>query len=199
MNKYLILIGALLLTGCVTPPLTGGATKINNPLQSVELHQSENPAATTKQDTETRQVKTYTLPKGTIISNSTEIITLQTNMVVVEEITTKSKTELGAAQKDFAREIGAKLGSLKPVMFFGIVLAGLGIFGLTPWGRPFIASTSTSIILLVAGAGVMILPTIIVGNELLIILGAVGLSLGYFFVRRYGEKDGKLKALEGGK
>jgi len=48
---------------------------------------------------------------------------------LVEREETRAKTELGAAQKDTARELSAKLSSLK-----GIVWVGLGLF-LFAWGR----------------------------------------------------------------
>ena len=48
-------------------------------------------------------------------------------MPVVEREETRARTELGAAQKDTARELGAKLSSLKGIVWVG---AGLFVFGL---------------------------------------------------------------------
>ena len=48
-------------------------------------------------------------------------------MPVVEREETRAGTELGAAQKDTARELGAKLSSLKGIVWVGV---GLFVFGL---------------------------------------------------------------------
>ena len=53
-------------------------------------------------------------------------------MPVVEHEETRAKTELGAAQKDTAREFSAKLASLK-----GIVWVGVGCF-CSAWRPSFI-------------------------------------------------------------
>src|SRR5947207_2303342 len=83
-------------------------------------------------------------------------------------VETRAKAELGAAQKDTARELGAKLSSLKGILWVG---AGLFLFGLGslfyPPLRAIIASVTTSAAMLVGGLALMVLPTLIVGNELL--------------------------------
>jgi hypothetical protein len=48
-------------------------------------------------------------------------------------VTEQAGTVLGAAQKDNARDIGAKLSSLKGIMWVGI---GLFVFGLVSLARP---------------------------------------------------------------
>ena len=54
-------------------------------------------------------------------------------MPVVEREETRAATELGAAQKDTARELGAKLSSLKGIVWVGV---GLFLFGLARWFGP---------------------------------------------------------------
>jgi hypothetical protein len=54
-------------------------------------------------------------------------------MPVVEREETHARTELGAAQKDTARELGAKLSSLKGIVWVGV---GLFIFSLASLVRP---------------------------------------------------------------
>ena len=48
-------------------------------------------------------------------------------MPVIEREETRARTELGAAQKDTARDLAAKLSSLKGIVWVGV---GLFIFGL---------------------------------------------------------------------
>ena len=95
-------------------------------------------------------------------------------MPVVEREETHARTELGAAQKDTARELGAKLSSLKGIVWVGV---GLFVFGLAslvwPPLKAVIASVTTSAALMLGGLALMVLPSLIVGNELLI-LGGVG-------------------------
>ena len=95
-------------------------------------------------------------------------------MPVVEREETHARTELGAAQKDTARELGAKLSSLKGIVWVGV---GLFVFGLAslvwPPLKVIIGSVTTSAALMLGGLALMVLPSLIVGNELLI-LGVVG-------------------------
>ena len=81
---------------------------------------------------------------------------------------------MGAAQKDTARELGAKLSSLKGIVWVGV---GLFVFGLVslvwPPLKAVIGSVTTSAALMLGGVALMVLPSLMVGNELLI-LGGVG-------------------------
>jgi hypothetical protein len=97
-------------------------------------------------------------------------------MPVVEREETRARTELGAAQKDTARELGAKLSSLKGIVWVGV---GLFVFGLASLVYPplkvIVGSVTTSAALMLGGVALMVLPSMIVGNELLI-LGVVGIA-----------------------
>jgi hypothetical protein len=120
-------------------------------------------------------------------------------MPVVEREETRARTELGAAQKDTGREIGAKLASLKGIVWVGI---GLFVFGLASLVYPplkvVIGSVTTSAALMLGGVALMVLPTLVVGNELLI-LGVVGLTVGgWFLAHRHGELRGTVSASTGG-
>jgi hypothetical protein len=120
-------------------------------------------------------------------------------MPVVEREETKARTELGAAQKDTARELGAKLSSLKGIVWVGI---GLFVFGLASLVYPplkvIIGSVTTSAALMLGGVALMVLPTLLVGNELLI-LGAVALAVGgWFLAHRHGQLRGLVAATTGG-
>ena len=106
-----------------------------------------------------------------------------------------AKTELGAAQKDTARELGAKLASLKGIVWVGVVLF---LFGLATMFYPplklIVGSVTTSAAIAAGGIALIILPTLIVGNELLILAGfasAVGL---WFLAHRHGQLRGLVDA-----
>ncbi len=123
--------------------------------------------------------------------------TLSDPMPVVEREETHSRTELGAAQKDTAREVGAKLSSLKGIVWVGV---GLFVFGLAslvyPPLKAVIGSVTTSAALMLGGVALMVLPTLVVGNEL-VILGVVGLAVGgWFLAHRHGQLKGEVSSLK---
>jgi hypothetical protein len=113
-------------------------------------------------------------------------------MPVVEREETHARTELGAAQKDTVRELGAKLSSLKGIVWVGV---GLFVFGLAslvwPPLKAVIGSVTTSAALMLGGLALMVLPSLIVGNELLI-LGVVVLAVGAWFL---AHRHGQLRAM----
>ncbi len=116
---------------------------------------------------------------------------LSAPMPVTEREETRARTELGAAQKDTARELGAKLSSLKGIVWVGV---GLFVFGLAslvwPPLKAIIGSVTTSAALMLGGVALMVLPSLVVGNELLI-LGGVGLAVGgWFLAHRHGQLRG---------
>jgi hypothetical protein len=83
---------------------------------------------------------------------------------------------------------GAKLASLKGIVWVGV---GLFVFGLASLVYPplkvVVASVTTSAALMFGGAALMVLPSLIVGNELLI-LGAVSIAVGaWFLAYRHGQ------------
>ena len=121
-------------------------------------------------------------------------------MPVVEREETRARTELGAAQKDTARELGAKLASLKGIVWVGV---GLFVFGLGSLVYPplkvVVGSVTTSAALMLGGVALMVLPSMIVGNELLI-FGIVGVAVGgWFLAHRHGQLRGQVAASAGDK
>jgi hypothetical protein len=203
----------------------GKAVITRKPTGQVEqtLTQGENPAQATKQTQETVKVRTYTVPAGSRMEQSqfpaaaraqlatidppqfsyggrlnsqpSTSFVLAAPMSVLEREETRAGTELGAAQKDTARELGAKLSSLKGIVWVGV---GLFVFGLASLVYPplkvVVASVTTSAALLLGGLALMVLPSLIVGNELLI-LGGVGLAVGaWFLAHRHGQLRGIVAA-----
>jgi hypothetical protein len=124
---------------------------------------------------------------STLNSQPSTAFTLSAPMPVVEREETRARTELGAAQKDTARELGAKLASLKGIVWVG---AGLFVFGLAslvwPPLKAVIGSVTTSAACALGGIALMVLPSLVVGNELLI-LGVVVLAVGgWALAHRHG-------------
>ena len=236
---------ALLVSGCAGPrPLKGGKavmTRKQNGVVEQAVAQGENASQPTKQDQETVRVRTYTVPAGSRVEQSslssfqspqherngllspslspskgervpkagegarqpstvnaqpsTSFI-LSGPMPVIEREETRARTELGAAQKDTGREIGAKLASLKGIVWVGV---GLFVFGLASFVWPplkvVIGSVTTSAAIMLGGVALMILPSLIVGNELLI-LGGVGIAVGaWFLAHRHGHLRGMVAAV----
>jgi hypothetical protein len=129
------------------------------------------------------------------VSTSNQVVVVSTPMLVVEHEETRAKTELGAAQKDTARELSAKLASLKGIVWVGVALF---LFGLATLFYPplklLVGSVTTSAAICAGGLALMVLPTLIVGNELLILAGvasAVGL---WFLAHRHGQLRGLVDA-----
>jgi hypothetical protein len=203
-------------------PLKGGKAILSRtPTGVVEqtLVQSENPAQATKQDQESFKVRSYTVPAGsrmeqsqptaavaaqsttrksasrepsTLNSQPSTTLILSAPMPVVEREETRARTELGAAQKDMARELGAKLASLKGIVWIGV---GLFVFGLGslvwPPLQAVIGSVTTSAALTLGGLALMVLPSLIAGNELLILGGVAAGVGGWFLAHRDGELRGR--------
>ena len=188
----------LLLAGCSIAPLKGGKATTSQSAGRIEqaVVQSDNPAQMSRQDQETVKTRSYTVPAGSrLVSTSNQVVVVSAPMPVVEHEETRAKTELGAAQKDTAREIGAKLASLKGIVWVGVVVF---LFGLATMFYPplklIIGSVTTSAAIAVGGLALMVLPTLIVGNELLI-LGGVGAAVGvWFLAHRHGQLRGLVDA-----
>ena len=188
----------LLLAGCSIAPLKGGKATTSQSAGRIEqaVVQSDNPAQMSRQDQETVKTRSYTVPAGSrLVSTSNQVVVVSAPMPVVEHEETRAKTELGAAQKDTAREIGAKLASLKGIVWVGVVVF---LFGLATMFYPplklIIGSVTTSAVIAVGGLALRVLPTLIVGNELLI-LGGVGAAVGvWFLAHRHGQLRGLVDA-----
>ena len=155
-----IIVGAifvmfsLLLCGCATQPLKGGKATTRRP-GSIEqtLMQSDNPSQASRQDQETVRTRSYTVPTGSRMQNGTNaVVVVSAPMPVIEREETRAKTELGAAQKDTARELGAKLASLKGIVWVGVVMF---VFGLASMFYPpiklLIGSVTTSAAITIGG------------------------------------------------
>jgi len=173
------LIASLLVVaafcGCSSIPLRPGRASVSTDNGKViQVRQSQNPLTETVQD-----YKRVTDPE---------------NKVTTEEVHTK----IGAAQKDVAREISAKLGSMRGVVWIGILVF---LFGVVSAVHPYVkalvgGSVTTSAVIAAAGLAMIVLPTLIVGHELLILGVAAGAAALYFFAHRHGSVHSELKTLK---
>ena len=217
--KRLVLLGLVMLAvGCTsTRPLRPGKAAIRSNVSTngvrefvSEMKQPENPAQSAAQNfertTETelplaagsKVTETVTAPPA--VAGQPPVVTEKTVVLAQPAVqrtrtTEKAGTVIGAAQKDTARELGAKLASLRGVVWVGV---GLFLFGLVslvyPPLRAVVGSVTTSIAITAGGVALMVLPSLIVGNELLI-LGGVVLAVGiWFLAHRHGQLRGLVDA-----
>jgi hypothetical protein len=220
--KTIILCSMLtLLVGCATRPLRPGTATIKSSAPNTgtqfasELKQPENPAQSAAQNFERTMETSLPLPAGTKVEERTitrdekkpeapPVVTEKTIVLSAPAVQTtrtveKAGTTIGAAQKDTARELGAKLASLKGIVWVGVLMFVFGITTLVyPPLRAIIGSVTTSVAIVVGGIALMILPTLVVGNELLILSGVGALVGGWFFAHRYGRLRGFVDANNNG-
>ena len=172
----------LLVGGCMGP-LRPGRSSFSSAGSMGVLKQSQNPQQESKQVFK----RTYEEPVAA---------TPASPRIISESI----ETTIGAAQKDTAREMAAKLGSLRPVMWVGILLFlfGAASFVYPPLKAIVGGSVTTSAVLSLSGLAMIILPSLIVGNELLILGGGVGVAVLYWFSHRHGKLQGFVDANQDG-
>jgi len=192
-----VIASAMFLCGCNMAPLKGGRATTSGVIGQTVV-QGDNPAQASRQDQETVKTRSYTVPAGSrLVSSSNQMVVVSAPMPVVEHEETRAKTELGAAQKDTAREFGAKLASLKGIVWVGVVLFMFGLATLFyPPLQAIIGSVTTSVALLVGGIALMVLPSLIVGNELLILCGVGAAVVVWFFAHRHGQLRGLVDSVK---
>jgi hypothetical protein len=187
--KTLLLVPALVfLVGCAsTRPLHPGTAKIQStaPASSAqfssELKQPENPSQAAAQSFERTTETELQLPAGTKVQETVitrderkpEALPVVTEKTIILREPTiqktrtveKAGTTIGAAQKDTARELGAKLSSLKGIVWVGVAMFLFGLATLAyPPLRAIIGSITTSLAITAGGVALMILPTLVVGR-----------------------------------
>jgi hypothetical protein len=220
-QKFSVCILALvLLPGCtMVRPLKPGTARIQsgtstNGVRSFvsEMKHQENPAQSASQNYERTTESELPLAAGSQVTERTitpdsfgdrvineKTITTAAATSQKTRVTERAGTMIGAAQKDTAREIGAKLASLKGVVWVGVVMFVFGLASLFyPPLKLIIGSVTTSIAITAGGVALMILPSLIAGNELLI-LGGVAAAVGvWFFAHRHGKLQGIVDANKNG-
>jgi hypothetical protein len=182
MKKTLLLTLSLaMLAGCAYFPLRPGIGMIKSGADGgAYVRQSQNPQSESSQKFE-RTVET-----------------LQPTNGVVLRTTERGETHIGAAQKDTAREVAAKLGSLRGIVWLGVLVF---LFGAASFVYPPIkilvgGSVTTSAVITASGLALIVLPSLIVGNELLILGVCAGAAGLWWFSHRHGRLQGIVDSIK---
>lgn len=201
-QSKMILIVPLLFCSCSAPPLHGGRAFTS--AYSHSLRQGDNASAPSRQSRSTLHTRAFTVPLALAPAlhfdpdlKLTPPVSHQSSAVTLTETDqTADTTELGAAQKDTARELSARLGSRKGITWLG---AGLFLFGLAsafwPPLRAIVGSLTTSAAVSLGGIALIVLPTLVAGHELLILGAVTALVIAWFLAHRHGAVRGELNAL----
>lgn len=218
MKKLITLTLTLTFVGCSSNrPLKPGVARIQSNVATngahefiADLKQPENPAQSASQNFERITETELPIPADSKVQEvvvspagqpgaqpvkQEKTVVLSAPTVQKTRVVEKAGTTIGAAQKDTAREFGAKLASLKGIVWVGV---GLFLFGLAsllyPPLKAIIGSVTTSVGMIAGGIALMILPSLVVGHELLI-LGAVAIAVGlWFLAHRHGQLQGTVNA-----
>lgn len=164
--NWLPCLALLLLTACGSlKPIKGGvstgASTFPSGTNSFSIAQPENP----------EQASTHTFKRV-----ETREFLAGTNFPAVlvpirETITQEQGVTLGAAQKDTARTLSARLTAMRPVQYAGILLiVAAGVLFYFGWPTPAALSA-------VCGVGMIILAAVVPGNESAILIGGVLVAL----------------------
>lgn len=180
MKNFFALLLLLSLVGCVGPLKPGVSTSTLSNGTVLNVKQSENPQQATKQVYHHNEERT--IENGSPVTKSEEVV----------------ETTIGAAQKDVSREIGAKLSSLRGIVWVGVLLFLFGIASAVypPLKLVVGGSMTTSAAIVAAGLALIVLPTLIVGHELLILGVAVGAAALWYLAHRHGSLRGELNAIK---
>jgi len=174
--------------GCSTQPLAPGYGSIGP--AGVSFRQSQNPAQESTQNYE----KTTVVEPATRLPEDGQVSSWPLKTTVTEKVS----TTLGSAQKDTARELGAKLSALKGIVWIGVLVFLFGAASaFYPPLKVIVGSVTTSAVLAAAGLALIVLPSLIVGNEILILSVAAGAAGLYWFAHRHGSIHAELKTLKG--
>ena len=133
---FAVIAAVGLLSGCAIAPLKGGHATTSGGHWSNRRARRQPGAsiAAGSRDRETRIHRAGGFAAGGDASHAnagrpspTQAVVISAPMPVVEHEETRAKTESGAAQKDTARELSAKLASLKGIVWVGVRMFLFGL------------------------------------------------------------------------
>lgn len=199
LSKYLAtVVVALMLAGCASPHVKPGRVETALATQV----QPQNPKEAASLKTDSVRTMDFIAPAGTVISQKDPLsqnvftFTISTNMPVQVRQQDTVDSSIGAADMSIGKLI-AKLQSVKWIQGVGVVVFLFGATSLVyPPLRLLVGSVTTSLIFAASGVSLIVLPIIVVGNEIPILLGCVGVAGAYLFVHRYGKKSGEVEVLK---
>lgn len=201
-TRILFLVSVLLFAGCSTfKPQRGGnaGSDLKTGSTSLSVNQPDNPAGKAEQEAsreETRetptslptaQTTTVTHPDGTKTETRVEF----SSAVAKETISQSTKAVVGPAQKDTARELAAKLASMRPIQYAGVaclLFAAAGLF-YAPLRIVLGGGKQFPIAIGVLGAALVVAPQLIAGNETLILVGSAVVAFVYWMSLRLTRKE----------
>ena len=96
-------------------------------------------------------------------------------------------TILPAAQKDVARTESARAAALRPVQIIGILLVLVAVAGFTPWVRPIIGSTTTTVLIGVVGVALIVLCSLLPRASSTWLLAVPIFPLIWWIAHRHGQ------------
>jgi len=215
-HKLTTVLLLAVVTGC-TPlrPLHPGAARMRSGLGTngvpefvSEMKQPENPAQSATQNYERVTETELPLPAGSRVVekssgpdasghavNTEKMVVLAEPAIQKTRFVEKAGTVVGAAQKDAARELGAKLASLKGIVWVGVGLFVFGLASLTwPPLRLAVGSVTTSVAMIAGGVSLIVLPSLVAGNELLILGAVASCVAAWFLAHRHGHLRGLIDA-----
>lgn len=199
--KIFVLFLLALLSGCASfkPLKGGGASSHVGAGTSVETTQPDNPAGKAEQTASREEVREIPVsmpaaqvtevkaPDGTVTVTRVEYV----SAVSKEEIRQGTTATVGPAQKDTARELAAKLASMRPIQFVGIaclLFAAAGLF-YAPLRVVLGGGKQFPIAVGMLGAGLVLVPQLIAGNETVILIVSAVAGFVYWMSIRLTRKE----------
>lgn len=183
-------------------PITQIGSKDQTGGGSYELTQPENPAQPSRQTISetTEQEESPNLPQaepyGIVKASASDLpLTRKTKTTRVID------TQLGAAQKDVSREIGARLAAVRPIQFVGVLLMLAALAMFHPVVRAVTLSSTLQVATGVCGLVLVVLPMVVANNPMLFAWATIlGITLPalWFFAHRHGRLQGFVDANKDG-
>ena len=199
MRKIILfLLMSLLLTGCTKiEPAKGGKAFVAG--DQMEIQQPDNPSSPATQERTKTNFWSLFLPANTEIELNGAKFYLTAPTFFWGYGGESFFQKIGEAYQDTTKELSARLESMKMVRIAGIALVVLGLIQSIPYiFYLFGGSRSFQFLCIAVGTGLIVLPNIISGYEKEVLVASIILLILWWFGRRYGEKDGMIKALTQG-
>lgn len=172
-------------SGCGLAALRGGRSAVSP--AGATLQQPDNPATASTQDTEsiTEIERGGILPPDEKITYS--LITNSSGPLKVRSMH-RTQTSIGAAQRDTARELSARISGARPVLIAGLLcLAAAGALAYFGW-------YTKAVIFAGGGVGIVVLASVLPGHEWTFILAGVGGLVIVSYMVLHGYYKGQIDA-----
>jgi hypothetical protein len=181
----------------------GGTVGEPIPVISSDLTAPENPKDTSQQTTRVTDESDLLLPAGTTIrdqvgTNASRMFTIIGPANLHTKRTVDSDTRLGAAQKNTAMEIAAKLASFRPVQILGVVMVLAFAAMFYPPVAAVVGSGTFQWVVGGLGAALIFLPVVVVDMaptlQIGLVVAGIGIPLVWWLAHRHGELRGFVDA-----